>query len=273
MRTLAVSKLDIFNPQMEEYFMEKVSKLTPEELVSIPQEIRNKLFRSGFQRSSHDMKFNEKAHLLTTTFNQDMIIMFLDEEKGIGPDEFKAAIKAQKGKITNGELLKNIPTKSIFILGNKELMAPLLYLNHVLCSDIYNLVSTPVAREKTSSEKNYIKFYKAYKGITEVFTHYEGTKKMISQAFGIDMPSWYALLYFGNKERLGTDFYNGHFKYAYSSSRIKLFTGLKKMYDNGYIARRGQRNKLKYTLTAKGTDLLNRIIDTVILNYKTSGLS
>lgn len=268
MRTIAVDKLDVFHPMMEEYFMNKVSKLTPAEINSIPQEIRFKLFKQGLQQSTYNMKFAEKAHVLTTTMGQNMIILFEDDENGIGPDQFNAAIKAQKAKITNGKLLSDRKTKSIFVLGNKELMSPLLYLNHVMCSDIYNLISEPAARVKTKKEKDHIKLHTAYKGITEMLTYYEGNKKMIPQAFGIDMPGWYSLLYFGIKERKGTDFYNGDFKYAYSSSRMKLYNGLKRMYDLGYLTRRGARNDLRYSITSKGSDLLYKIIDRLILSYK-----
>lgn len=268
MRSIAVDKLDLFHPMMEEYFMANVAKLTPEEVASIPQEIRFKLFNQGFQQSTYSMKFAEKAHILTTTLGKDMIILFQDEENGIGPDQFEEAVRAQKAKITNGKLLSDRKTKSIFLLGNKELMTPLLYLNHVMCSDIYSLIQEPVMRVKTKKERDHVKLHTAYKGITEMLTFYEGNKKMIPQAFGIDMPGWYSLLYFGVKEKKGTDFYNGDFKYAYSSSRVKLYAGLKKMYDRGYLNRRGARNDLRYSLSAKGADLLYRIIDKLILSYK-----
>ena len=71
--------------------------------------------KQGFQQSTHNMKFAEKAHVLTTTMGQNMIILFQDDEKGIGPDQLESAIRAQKAQITNSNLLADQVTKSIFI--------------------------------------------------------------------------------------------------------------------------------------------------------------
>lgn len=270
MGAVETSKLDFFNENFEEYFMKKVNSMSPNQLAILPTELKNKLFNGNIVRSSYKLKFSEKAYILSTVFNQDIILMVKDENEGIGPTEFGAAVAAQKGKIKNGQLLNNMPDKNMFILGNKELMDPIIYLNHVFCSHIYNLVSLPVIREKSLAERQHIKRALEYKGIIEVFTHYESQKKLISREFKLDMPSWYALLYFGTREKPGRAFYQDQFKFAYSSSRMNLYNALKRLVDNGYMMVRGKRNELKYSLTAKGLDTLNQIIDRVILNYKKS---
>lgn len=270
MGAIQVNKLDFFNENFEEYFMRKVSSLTNQQIAILPTELKNKLFLGGLVRSSYKLRFAEKVFILSTVFNTEMVIMIKDENDGIGPDQWSTAIAAQKGKIKNGDLSKNIPVNNMFIAGNKELMSPIIYLNHIFCSDIYNLFSIPVVREKSVQEKQHIKRAKEYKGIIEAFTHYEATKKLIAHEFKLDMPSWYALLYFGNKERLGRPFYTQDFKYAYSSNKMNLYSALKKLVDTGYMSQRGKRTELKYSLTAKGLDTLNQIIDRVILNYKKS---
>lgn len=270
MGAVEVNKLDIFNENFEEYFMKKVSKMTSQQMNILPSELKNKLFNGGLVRSSYKLKFSEKVYILSTVFDSSMVMMFTDNEDGLGPDQFKEAIKAEKGKIKNQELAKNIPMDNMFIIGNKELMSPIIYLNHVFCSDIYKLFSIPVIREKSVSEKQHIKRAADYAEIINIFGHYEATKKLIAHEFKLDMPSWYALLYFGNKELPGRPFYSRDFKYAYSSNKMNMYNSLKKLVDTGYMSQRGKRNDLRYSLTAKGLDTLNQIIDRVILNYKKS---
>lgn len=270
MGAVEVNKFDIFNENFEEYFMAKVKNMSSQQMNQLPSELKNKLFQGGVVRSSYKLRFAEKAYILSTVFDSQMITMFSDNMEGLGPDQWAAAIAAQKGKIKNGELVNNIPINNMFIVGNKELMSPIVYLNHIFCSDIYQLFSIPSVREKSVAEKQHIKRAKEYRGIIDLFTHYESSKKLIAHEFKLDMPSWYALLYFGNKERLGRPFYVSDFKYAYSSNKSNLYNALKKLVDTGYMSQRGKRNELKYTLTAKGLDTLNQIIDRVILNYKKS---
>lgn len=268
MGAVEVNKLDFFNENFEEYFMKKVSSMTSQQVSVLPSELKNKLFQGGLIRSSYKLRFSEKVYILSTVFDTEMVLIFKDKNEGIGPDQWAAAIAAEKGKINNSKLAEDIPFNSMFILGNKELMSPIIYLNHVFCSEIYKLFSIPVVREKSLQEKKHIKRSAEYRGIVDVFTHYEATKKLIAHEFKLDMPSWYALLYFGNREKIGRPFYTQDFKYAYASNGKNLYTALKKLVDAGYILQRGKRIAIKYSLTAKGLDTLNQIIDRVILNYK-----
>jgi hypothetical protein len=270
MGAVEVNKLDYFNENFEEFFMKKVSSMSPQQINSLPIELKHKLFMGGLVRSSYKLRYSEKAYILSTTFNMNSVTIWMDENEGIGPDLFASAVAAQRGKIKNGEVLNNIPENNLFILGNRELMSPLIYLNHIFCSDIYKLISVPVIREKSLQERQHIKRAMEYRGLVDVFLHYESTKKLIAHEFKLDMPSWYALLYFANKERPARPFYLTDLKYAYSSSKAMLYNALNKLVETGYISQRGKRTELKCSLTAKGLDTLNQIIDRVILNYKKS---
>jgi hypothetical protein len=120
--------------------------------------------------------------------------------------------------------------------------------------------------ERSETDKKFHRGKDAIAAITKLLMNYDMYKKRIIMRFNLKPAQLYALLYFSTGEKKGTDFYERDFKYSYNSSRADMFNGLNELYQNGYVSRRSKPHK--YTLTAKGTDMLGKIMEQIIEFYK-----
>jgi hypothetical protein len=156
---------------------------------------------------------------------------------------------------------------ALFVQGDTELMKAWQYMNHVQCSEIFNLVKMAHPRETSKREAKYQEYQKAFSGVVRMMVQWEATKKDTLIQFKINAPKLYALLYFYSGEKKASDFYRVAFKHAYTSNRGDLSGGMKELYLAGYLDRRGAFKKLTYFITSKGIELLTRVMNKLIYNY------
>lgn len=258
---------ELYNENLNHFFTEKLNSMTPEQRLALPYELDYKIFRNGLAGSAEKLTFNEKFWMLQCVFGCDLVITVLDLENGLSIADYGAALKAQKGKLQNGELLNRFQTKTLFVLGGKELMSSLLYLTHVYCTSIYQLVKKHVPNADHKKNKAFVKEREAYNKTFEFIINYEANKKRITMDYGFNMPEWYCLLYFASNEGWAQNFYNRDLKYAYNSNNRDMHAALQKMYKNGYLTRRKFGIKDKYTLSAKGMEMINRIFANILLKF------
>lgn len=262
-----VKQIDLYNPQFDHYFIDKLNNITPEERALLPERLSFKIYKFGIEGSSERLTFQEKMWILSVVFKQSVTIMVEDRKNGIGMREYGKARAANRGKINNGELLDEMQVHSAFVIGDRELMAASLYMDHVCCSNIFSLVKEIIKNTGHKKNQQFIKSKKDVNEILKFLTNYEAKKRRIALDYGMTMPKWYALLYFSTGEKLGADFYNRDFQYAYASNRITLHRDMKWLQENGYLMRRGEKLKYRYSVTGAGLNLLNRIMDNIILKY------
>ena len=262
-----IKAIDIYNPEFNFYFTEKLNMMTPEQRNLLPIELSNKIFKKKNVASAGALAFNEIIYILSVVFKQNITIVVQDDKHGLSTKDFKASVEAQKGNITNGELLEKMQMKSAFILSDKQLMQSLLYMNQVNCGPLFTLLKEIISNNTHKRDKNYKGAKTRIEEIFKFLLNYETHKKRIATDFRLTMPEWYALLFFSTGEQLGNDFYNKHFKYSYNSDRISLFRGLNRLYKEGYLNRRGGAKEHRYSLSGSGINLLQRILDTIILKY------
>lgn len=258
--------LDIYNPNFDYSIVERIEAMTPEEIERMPLQLKFKVFKGG-KASVDKMNFNEKLFLLSVCFNETIIISTLAKNGGVTINTFQQAIDAQDGSLNNAELLNNMQIPTLFVQSDKELMRAWQYMNHVQCSEIYNLIRSANPKENSKREIKYREYQKNLAGVFRTICNYESSKKDVIIQFGLSVPKIYALLYFYDGEKLGTDFYNKAFRHAYTSNKSDLATGLVELYRDGYLMRRGTRKNLKYSITSSGIDLVTRFMNKLIYNY------
>ena len=266
MANKTLRNLDIYVPEFDYQLLCKIDNMTPEQKEQLPTELAFKIFKLG-TASVEKLTFTEKMYILSVCFKQDIIIVTQDSETGIGPKDFRDAVSAQRGKIKNGELLKNMQIPTLFVQGDKELMRALLYMNHIQCSEIFNIIRSANPRNKSKRELKFEGYQRALTNLIRMLTHYEGTKKNVIVNFNLSVPKLYALMYFFDGEKRGKDFYTVAFKHAYTSNRSDLGGALAELYQSGHLSRRGNRNTMRYAITSKGIELLTRILNKLIYNY------
>jgi hypothetical protein len=263
----SLKNAQLYNENFEHFFTEKLLTLTPEQRLSLPKELSFKLFKYGNEGSAEKLTFNEKFYMLQTVFQCDFVITVMDAENGLSIADYTDALKAQKGKMLNGELLSKLRLKSGFALGGKELMQSITYISHVCCTSIYQLVKKHVPAANHKKNQDFVTEKLAFNKTLEFLRNYEGNKKLIAMNYGLSTPEWYALVYFSTNEAFAVDFYNRDYIYSYNSNKANLFKGVQRMHQQGYLIKRKAGNKDKYTISAKGMDLLNRIFNNILLKF------
>lgn len=261
-----IRNLDIYTPNFDYVLLEKIESLTPDQIELIPSELKFKIFKKK-KASVERMNFTEKLYLLSVCFKQQVIIATCDEDTGIGIKDFKKTLDAQKGKVKNGELLNDYLVPSLFVQSDKELMKAWQYMNHVQCTDIFNLVKSAHPREESKREAKYNAYQKAFSGMVRVMVQWEATKKDTMIQFKINVPKLYALLFFYSGEKKGPEFYAITFRHAYTSNRGDLSSAIKELCFEGCLGRRGANKNASYFITSKGIELLTRVMNKLIYNY------
>lgn len=169
--------------------------------------------------------------------------------------------------MTNSELLKNPRIQSGFVMSDKNLFQTLSYLNHMYTSEIYTLFRGINHLDRTKKDKNYSRGREVIAGVTELILKHEQYKKRIIMEFDLTPQQLYVLLYFSTGEKSGKNFFQRDFTYAYNSTARMLSGAVRQMADLGYLIKRGDKRNWRYTLSSKGTALLDKIISKIIDNY------
>jgi hypothetical protein len=266
MRGGNIRNLDIYVPNFDDHIYGLLNKITPEQSELIPSELKFKIFKNGIYVIDK-LNFTEKMYLLSVCFKHKIIIATEAPDGGVSAKEFKAAIQAQAGRLKNSELLDEMGVHSLFVQGDKELMQAMQYMAHVKCSDINNLIQAAHPKKVSKRETKYKEYYRALNNLMRMFAHYEGHKKDVIIDFKLSVPKLYALFYFFSGEQFGKDFYGIAFRHAYTSNRADLSGALLELYNDGYLSRRGVRQKLAYTITSKGIELATKVMNKLIFNY------
>jgi len=262
----AINKYDIYNENFENYFRDLMATISLEQRERLPDDLLHKIFKKGVLNTG-DLSFKEKTYILSIAFNKHTTIVIEDERNGLTEKDFKASTRAQAGRITNTEVLENPSVRSSFILSDKELFNSIMYINHLQCTDIYRLIRRINPKERNKRDKSFAETREALRGLTTLLLSYEKNKKRLVMEHGLDVPQIYALLFFAGGERLGTDFYNREFKYAYSANARLLAKTLTGMHAKGLLKRRGGRKLVKYDLSARGIAILDKVLNKTIELY------
>jgi len=261
----SIRKIDFYNPNFEEYFVRLMDNITDEQREKIPFEYRYKVYGGGKTAKVEKLSFGEKIFISEVVFGKTIIISVSDYENGINCSDVGAAVKARQQKIKNSEALEAMEATGTFILSGKNFTEALMYMNHLQTSGIYNLVRKHVPNANHHRNKQYLSQRDSFLTMIKFLLNYEANKRQIPLTYqGMDMPAWWALLYF-QEERFAKDFYNKDLKYAYNSDKSNLHKGMKRIHAMGLLVHRRIGKQDKYVISAKGAELLSRIVNTILL--------
>lgn len=263
----AINNYDFYSENFENYFKDIVVGMTQIQKDSLPEQLLFKLF-SGEKLTHGNLSFKEKVYILNTVFRKKVEIVIEDENDGISLEDYCLAKKAQAGKRTNTELLSEPRVQASFVLADRDFFKSIAYFNQIFTTEIYKLYKRTFDFDRTQKDINYNKGREVVKHITELILSYEINKKRFVMTNNLNPGKLYALIYFSTGEKLGSSFIKKDFKYSYNCNAVMLSKAVKELTDTGYLDRRGGTTKYRYTLTAKGQHILNRVIEQIIDNYK-----
>lgn len=263
---LRIDKYDFYSENFENYFKSKIESITEAQKNKLPDSLKYKIFKNKEIVCSM-LSFKEKVYVLNICFDANVVIHINDPGVELGAEDFKTIEDTQRGKVTNTELLQSPKIQSGFVMGDRNLFQAMTYLNHMYTSEIYTLFRKIKVSDRSKKDKNYARGKEVVAGVTDLILKHEQYKKKIIMEFNITPQELYALLYFSTGEKFGKHFAQRDFKFAFNSTGRMLTGTIKNLTDKGYLNRRGKTSHYRYTLTAKGQDLLNKIISRIIDNY------
>jgi hypothetical protein len=267
-RNKAAARYDIISQNFDLFFGKKLAEMTEGQKEMLDKILLRKAF-GGKSGKENYLNFLEKAFILGTVYNEAIYILIAnrgDAENALTPASFVTAAKALKGdKGAMGELVEEVQETGTFVVSTRELFDTVGTMNLACVSDLYRL-TLPLASRKIRPNKEVDAYHTSMKFLIQFLSNYEGNKKRFETDYGLTMSDWYAMLYFYDKEKVGSGFYKDGFLLSVQSNlstKKRALTHLSKM---GYLFTRGKTNRKMYRLSPKGLHVMQQIFDRIVFN-------
>lgn len=262
------TKFDILAENLDLYFANQLCSITPQAREALPKDVQFKIFRKGGELNSNStskLSFLAKLYVIWKALRKNIFIVIeSNDENGLTIEDFvnlKQAIKVRDyGVDRNNDYV--IP-QATFVVGNKELMESLAYLNNLSNSPAYKYLLRSKNPVPNKVEQN--KEATAY--VCRFISHYESNRKKIGFQSGINISEWMVLisLYHGG-EMMSNTIWRDIYKYSFNSSKARLKTAFSSLQRMGYITKFGTTKGAKVQITTLGTDTVNTILQKYVVN-------
>jgi len=262
------TKFDLLAENWDLYFDKQLCSITPQAKEALPNDVKFKLFRKGGavnSNSTSKLSFLAKIYVLWKALRKNIFIVVEgNDENGLTVEDFvnlKQAIKVRDyGVDRNNDYV--VP-QATFVVGNKELMESLAYLNNLSNSPAYRYLMRGKNPVPNKVEQN----KEASKYIARFLCHYESNRKRIGYESGINISEWLVLisLYHGN-EMDSNIIWRSTYKYSFNSSKTKIKVAFGTLQNRGYIKKHGASRGTKIQITATGTDVVNTVMQKYCVN-------
>jgi hypothetical protein len=260
---MAKLKIDIVNENLNFYFANQCADIGDLEKSKIPYTWLAKMFRANgrFNVTADKLPGLVKLYILAKAINKKIYIV-IDDENGVGIDDFLLLKKAEK--TTFAQDAEALQINASFILGNKELIDGISYLNNLSNSSIYNYLT----KSKNTAPSQISDWRLRMNYISKVISHYEGRKKKFLVENGITMQEWYILTYLcDGKDYPFKTLYHDVYKNGIAVSIPKMLTGLTQLRNKGYAEKVGVNKGSVVRITPLGRELAEKIIHKYFVNW------
>lgn len=262
------TKFDLLAENLDLYFDKQLCSITPQAKEALPKDVQFKLFRKGGavnSNSTSKLSFLAKIYVLWKALRKNIyIVVEGNDENGLTVEDFvslKQAIKIRDyGVDRNNDYV--IP-QATFVVGNKELMESLAYLNNLSNSPAYRYLMRGKNPIPNKVEQN----KEATKYISRFLCHYESNRKRIGYESGINISEWLVLIavYHGN-EMDSFIIWRSLYKYSFNSSKTKIKLAFGSLQNKGYITKYGTTKGAKIQITPSGTSVVNGVLQKYAVN-------
>lgn len=255
-----IPKVDIQSQNFDNYFYNQMNEVATEWRKYLPTEFSQLLWRQDNKINKRSIKhFNalQRLFVLSRAANKEILIVVIDKEKGIGPDEFSAWMKNNRKNGHEKQTSEDLTCQASFLLANQELGETFSYLNRVAQSPMYNYLS----KVKGLEENKVKEFSRNMKIIAKMVRNWEMHKRSWTIAAGISMAEFYVLicLYLEGEMR-GALIYQKYFKSAFHSSTTKIKEAFGTLQSRGLIEKIGLTRGATMRITGLGVELVNNIL-------------
>lgn len=260
------TKWDIDNENFNHFFHKLSALMTEKQREILPKDLYFKLFKRGGAydtTSTNKLSFLAKAYILIKSFRKRMIIMFEDDEEGMGEEEYFKYKKLLSKRQFTVSGASDLIEDAVFVLGNKELFDTFSRLNELSCGKAYNYLvksKNPIPN-KTANHVEQMNY------VARFLVNYESNRKRIHMNSGLNMSEWLTMiaLYHG-EEMEGSKIYNEIYKHSFNSSKTKVKVAFGTLEIKGYIEKFGKSRGMKMRITPLGKGKINEIMNRYVVN-------
>jgi len=258
------AKFNIESDNFDLYFEKQLSTITEAGRDAIPKDII--LFNtdgSVRRKTIKSLDYQAKLWILWKCLKKRIWTVVENEETGLNLEEFLELKEAIKKRDLGVKKADGISAKSTFVTGDKDLCEMFNYLRQLSSSPAYNYLNKykNFKPTKTSEQAREMKY------IVRFIRNYEVQKKKWNIEKSISMPEWYVLIYLYDKDYgLGSAMYKETYLRVYHSSSRRIKQAFGSLQSRGLILKHGDKKGTRFQITPMGTDLVNYILSTYILN-------
>lgn len=250
-------KFDIQIDNFSSYFVDAIENMTEEQRNNLPPELLTKLFKINGEPTQRKLHFLQELYILSQGLEKKIFVVVQDGENGLGISDYEKFAKEQKRRKYSVDAAEHLMARGAMVLGNKELIDWISYLNLVSISPAYKYavslknIKSPQVRE-INREFSYF---------CNLLLNYEGNKKRIIRHDGITIPELYVLYYLADsREKRSTPAYIDVYRNSVNASRKQILHAFKTLTTKGLVESYGKARATTYKITMKGKERLYRII-------------
>jgi DNA-binding MarR family transcriptional regulator len=262
-RIMEKLRLDIVSDNLDQYFQKACKQMGPEEKSNIPDPIISRLFMSRgriSQKSLTRIGFLGKMFVLFKA-QRKRVFVFVEgspAENAMTITDFLNYRKSLKEKDFSEVMAGQMLTHAHFVLGGKDLMDSMGYLNDLSTGPAYNFL-TRLKNGKKDSMSDWIR-QREY--VIKFLLTYESNKKKWLRDYDMSMSEFLSLMYMYNgREVTGSEMYNTALTNAHFSSGSRMREGLSSLKNRNYITKQGVSKGTLYRITPLGKHVIDEIVN------------
>jgi hypothetical protein len=256
-------KLDIVSDNFDEFFSKIVSSMGVEEKAQIPSGLISKLiYRKGVvgKKSLIRLGFLGKIYILFKALRRRVFILVegSESEGAMSVKDFINYRTAAKEKDFGETPARQLLTHGHFVLGGKELMDGVDYMNMLSVGPAYNYLT----RMKGGKRDTLTEWQMQREYVVRFVLTWESNKKKWIREYGVSMCEFLILMYcYHGKPVAGSEMYNHTLVNAYFSTPSAIREGMSSLKDRGYVKKDGVSVGATIRITPIGKHIVDEILD------------
>ena len=256
-------KLDIVSENFDQFFTKIASGMGVEEKAQLPSSLLSILkFHRGAlsNKSLIRLGFLGKIFILFKALRRRVFILVegTESEGAMSVKDFADYRASAKEKDFGEGAARQLLSNGHFVLGGKQLMDGIDYLNHLSSGPAYHFLT----RLKNGNKNSLNEWITQRDYVVRFILTWESNKKKWIREYGISMAEFLVLMYtYNGKDVTGSEMYNRELVNAHYSSGGAIREALSSLKNRGYLHKEGVSFGTKYRITPLGKHAVNEIFD------------
>lgn len=256
-------RLDIISENFDQYFEKICGTMGVNEKSQIPIPILSRLFYGKGkvnQKTMDRIGFLGKVFVLFKAIQKRIFIVVEgnDSEGAISVKDFVNFRSNVKEHEYGEDISRQMLTHAHFVVGGKELMDGIAYMNDVCTGPAYNYLT----RLKNTRKESISTWKIQREYVVNFLLTFESNKKKWIKEYDISMHEFLVLMYiYTGKDFTGSEIYNKALVNAHYSGASKIREAISSLKNRRYLTKQGVTSGATFRITALGKHIIDQILD------------